>query len=373
MRVELKLKYIQSWTDEHGRKRYRFRRKGYARIELPVNAEPSSVEFQAAYFAALRGERQDHALAMVTARGGTGSVGHAIEEYLSSTTFRDFSETTKELRRPILKCFLAPGIGNLPLKAMDQRYINRWLEGASTLNTKRNRLLAIRPFLQWCISPMGLIQADPTKDITVKIRETGGHATWTAEQVVQFRDYYPLGTKARLALELLLGLALSRGDAIALGRAHVKNGWVSYTQGKNRKRKPVKVEAPMPPELIAAIEACPAPPESLTFLVNEWGRPFTEDVFTLWFRKQIAAAGLPNTCRAHGLRKASCTAMANAGCVPHEIMSVSGHRTLREVVRYTEAADRRRLAAQARAKVASAATARAEAASNVVPIAAAKR
>jgi integrase len=290
---------------------------------------------------------------------------------LGSATFRDFSETTKELRRPLLKSFLAPGIGNLPLKAMDTRYVNRWLESASTLNTKRNRLLAIRPFLQWCISPMGLIETDPTASIKVKIRETGGHATWTDEQIDQFRNYHPLGTKPRLALELLLGLALRRGDAIALGRAHVKNGWVSYTQGKNRKRKPVKVEAPLPAELIAAIAACPAPPDSLTFLTNQWGKPFSEDGFTLWFRRQITAAGLPRACKAHGLRKGACRTMAESDCTPHEIMAVSGHSTLREVERYTKAANRKQLAARARAKVASAASAT-KTESNVVSLAAAK-
>jgi hypothetical protein len=76
MRVEYRMRYIQHWIDEYGRHRYRIRRKGFPFVELPVNSEPSSPEFQAAYFAALRGERQDHALAMVAARGGSGSVGN---------------------------------------------------------------------------------------------------------------------------------------------------------------------------------------------------------------------------------------------------------------------------------------------------------
>jgi hypothetical protein len=61
MRVELKLKFIQHWTDEWGRKRYRFRRKGNPLVELPVDSDPNSLEFQAAYFAALRGENPGQA------------------------------------------------------------------------------------------------------------------------------------------------------------------------------------------------------------------------------------------------------------------------------------------------------------------------
>jgi hypothetical protein len=70
MRVEFKMKFIQHWTDEHRRKRYRFRRKGYLRVELPVNSDPSSPEFQAAYHAALRGEQPGQALATIAACGG---------------------------------------------------------------------------------------------------------------------------------------------------------------------------------------------------------------------------------------------------------------------------------------------------------------
>jgi hypothetical protein len=44
--------------------------------------------------------------------------------------------------------------------------------------------------------------------------------------------------------------------------------------------------------------------------------------------------------------------MAENNCSAHETKSVSGHRTLKEVERYTDAVNNRRLAAQARAKVA---------------------
>jgi len=78
MRVELELQHIQSWTDHLGRKRYRFRRRGYPRVELPVNGDPDSVEFQAAYHAAMRGEKLADALNAVAARGGSGTVNNAV-------------------------------------------------------------------------------------------------------------------------------------------------------------------------------------------------------------------------------------------------------------------------------------------------------
>src|SRR6516164_5742255 len=367
-----KMKYINSWTDELGRKRYRFRRKGFPGVELPVNGDPSSPEFLAAYSAALKGEQQEHALAMVAARGGSGTVGDAIQRYLASTTFHSYSPSTQGLRRPILKGFLQPGVGNLPLAKMDRPYIERWLETAPTMGAKRTRLLALRPFLQWAVEPMHLIETDPTKNIKVKVKASGGHETWADEQIAQFRARHPLGSKARLALELLLGVALRRGDGISLGRQHVKDGWLVYTQEKNRKHKPVKVETPLPAALVAAIAVCPSSPESLTFLVNEWGRPFSRKRFNTWFRKQVAAAGLPDSCVPHGLRKGGCRIMAESECSAHEIKSVSGHRTLKEVERYTSAVNNKNLAAAAHKKVAQA-QAKAEAASNVVVLPIANR
>jgi integrase/recombinase XerD len=364
MRVEFKMKYIQHWTDDLGRERYRFRREGFPRVELPVNGDPSSPEFQAAYHAALRGENGEHALAMVSARGGSGSVKDAIEHYLNSATFHDYSQSTQDLRRPILKGFLKPGVGNLPLAQMDRRYIERWLETASTKGAKRTWFLAIKPFLMWAVESVHLIEADPTSGIKVKAKESEGHATWSNEQVEQFRAHHSLGSKPRLALELLINVASRRGDGISLGRQHVKNGWLVFTQEKNRRRKPVKVEMPIPMPLLTAIEACPSAPDSLTFLTNEWGRPFTKKGFNTWFRKQVAAARLPDTCVPHGLRKAGCRIMAESDCTPHEISAITGHTTLREVERYTAAADRKRLAARAQAKVA--------VANNVVPLAVAK-
>jgi integrase len=283
----------------------------------------------------------------------------ALDRYFASTTFNDdYSDGTKALRRTILKP-LQSTVGNLPLAQMGREYIERWLETASTRGVKRTRLLAIKPFLKWA-AVMHLIESDPTEGIKVKAKESDGHATWTDEEIAQFRARHPLGTKARLAIELMLAVAGRRGDAITLGRQHLKNGWLIFTQEKNRKRRPVTVECPVPAELAAAIKACPSPETSLTFLTNEWGRPFSSDGFYAWFRKQIEAAGLGEHCVPHGLRKAACRIMAESDCTVHEIRSVSGHRTLKEVERYTSAVNNRKLAERARAKVA--------AANNVVPL-----
>jgi integrase len=69
-----------------------------------------------------------------------------------------------------------------------------------------------------------------------------------------------------------------------------------------------------------------------------------------WFREQCDMANLHH-CSFHGLRKAASVRLAEAGCTPHEIAAITGHASLKEIVRYTQTADRKRLAASAMEKV----------------------
>jgi integrase len=177
-----------------------------------------------------------------------------------------------------------------------------------------------------------------------RIKDTGGFETWTSANIELYRSHYEVGTRARLALEMLYGTMQRRGDIIRLGRQHIQGGTLSLRQQKTG----APVDIPVLPELDAAIEAMPKA-EHLTFLVTEYGKPFTAEGFGNWFRQQCRAAGLPKNLSAHGLRKAGATRFAEHGATDHEIMAWGGWTSLKEVQRYTKAADRKRLA-QAAAK-----------------------
>lgn len=74
-----------------------------------------------------------------------------------------------------------------------------------------------------------------------------------------------------------------------------------------------------------------------TFLITKYGKPFTSNGFGNKFRDWCNDAGLPQ-CSAHGLRKAAASRLAELGCTEQEIMSITGHRTSKEIARYTKAA-----------------------------------
>ena len=115
---------------------------------------------------------------------------------------------------------------------------------------------------------------------------------------------------ARLALALALYTAQRKGDLILFGRQHVQHGWLTFTQQKNIKRKPVRMEIPVIPELQHVIDATPC--GDLTFLVSPNGNPFSLDYFGKQFRMWCDEAGLPN-CTVHGLRKAAAARLAELG------------------------------------------------------------
>jgi len=154
---------------------------------------------------------------------------------------------------------------------------------------------------------------------------------------------------ARLALALLLYTAQRRSDVVLFGRQHVRNGKLQFTQQKNRRKSPVTLSIPVLPALQEIIDASPC--GDLTFLVTEFGKGFTANGFGNRMRKWCDEAGLP-LCSAHGLRKAAAARLAELGCTEEEIKAVTGHRTSKEVSRYTRGARQSVLAERAMGKLA---------------------
>jgi integrase len=135
---------------------------------------------------------------------------------------------------------------------------------------------------------------------------------------------------------------------VRLGPQHVQNGRIRYRQAKNEHRNPIDMDIPLHSDLADAIAA--APSQHLTFLVTEYGKPYSANGFGNAFKDWCRQADLPH-CSAHGLRKALATRLAEQGATAHEIMAVTGHQSLEEVERYTRAARKSQLADSAMSKL----------------------
>jgi integrase len=191
---------------------------------------------------------------------------------------------------------------------------------------------------------IGMRNDDPTRDVKAVRVKSDGYHSWDEQEIAGFENYHPIGSKARLAQALLLYTGQRRADVIGMGRQHVRDGVLHVKQQKTG----AQFAIPVHPQLQEIIDATVI--GQLNFLVNKWGKPWSAAGFTNWFGDQCTLAGLRN-CSAHGLRKAAARRLAEAGCTEHEIAAITGHASLREVQRYTKAADQKRLAAAAMQKV----------------------
>jgi integrase len=347
------LKYVEEFIDRHG-KPHRYFRRGGKRVRLP--GLPGSAEFMAAYQAALDGVLKIETAAPPTA---PGTVRWLVSAYLSSATFNALAPETRRTRANILENFrkvdgdkrifvTVNGEAKMVLtRQLLQSIVNK---KSITPYAQRNLLNTLRAMFRWAVSE-GKLPDDPSVGVTRRRikNTTKGYRTWTDAEIDQFVARHPIGTKAYLAFVLLLDFGVRRGDAVRLGRQHIRHdllpkaphGWLSIVQHKTGK----PLDVPLTDRLQAAINAMPN--NHLTFLTTGQSRPFTDGGFTNWFRDRCNEAGLPNGLSAHGLRKARARRTAEKGVSAHAVAAITGHTTLSEVQRYTAGYDQRKLALDA--------------------------
>ena len=209
----------------------------------------------------------------------------------------------------------------------------------------RNFLDAMRGLFRWAVKAR-LVKVDPTVGIDNPPRPTTeGFAPWTEEDIATYEACWPIGTRQRIWLDVLVYTGLRRGDAVRFGRQHVRNGVATMKTEKTA----TEVTLPILPVLSKTLDAGPC--GDLTFIAGENGHPLTKESFGNLFRKACRAAGLRGRS-AHGLRKAAATRAANEGATVAELEAIFGWQGGTMAALYTRAADRRRLAQGAMHKLA---------------------
>ena len=338
--MKVDLPYIRGDRDRHGNWRIYVRHKG---LSIRIRAKRDTPEFLDEYRAALAA--LEHAPAV---RGAVPkTLGWLIEKYYGSPEFKkELSARTQRVRRGILDA-LVEEHGDKPF-IMKPKHVRKLRDAKAHAPEAANALVkALRQVFKWAVEAEH-VDSNPAKDVPlIKTRSQGFHS-WTIEEVRQYEARHPIGTRARLALALLLYTTQRRSDVVRLGHKMVHHGWLKFTQIKNAQRKPVTLEIPILPELQRIIDAT-TPLGRDTYLVTAFGRPFSADGFGNRFRKWCDEAGLPH-CSAHGLRKAGSARLAELGASDREIMAITGHQTAKEVDRYTKGARQRKLAARAMEK-----------------------
>jgi integrase len=216
---------------------------------------------------------------------------------------------------------------------------------AATPSQGRHFLDAMRGLFRWAVKAR-MVKVDPTVGVDDPPRpKTQGFEVWTEKDIAAYEARWPIGTRQRVWLDVLVYTGLRRGDAVRFGRQHVRNGIGTIRTEKND----TEVTLPILPVLETTLTAGPC--GDLTFIAGEHGRPLTKESFGNLFGKACRAAALQGRS-AHGLRKAAATRAANAGATVAELEAIFGWSGGRMASLYTRAADRRRLAQRAMHKLA---------------------
>jgi site-specific recombinase XerD len=119
--------------------------------------------------------------------------------------------------------------GDKPVALLTRQHINAMLgQRVATPAAANHWLRRVKALMAYAVEE-GWRKDDPTRGIKrVKNRSDGFH-TWTESKIAMFEARHPIGSKARLALALLLYTAQRRSD---VGCQHIRDGVVHVRQQK---------------------------------------------------------------------------------------------------------------------------------------------
>jgi integrase len=316
----------------------------YVRIgkgpRIRLRHEYGTPEFMEAYQAAISGTPLS-----APRKAAKGSLAWLVAQYRESSAWRALSMATQRQRENIFKGVLATA-GIEPANNIGHREIVAGLERRSkTPSQARNFLDAMRGLFEWA-KDAEHIRSDPTVGVKAPARpKTQGFPVWTEDDVAKYEARWPIGTKERVWLDVLLYTGLRRGDAVRLGRQHVRDGIATLRTEKSQGQ--VTVTIPILPVLAATLEA--GPTGELAFICGANGKPLIKESFGNIFSETCRAAAVNKS--AHGVRKIGATRAAENGATVAELEAIFGWQGGGMASLYTRAADRARLAKAAIGKL----------------------
>lgn len=329
--MKIDLPYLVQDFDRHGNERIYLRRKGQPKVRL--REKSGSDAFLKEYNKALSANKTP--INSISAKNG--SFAWLCLQYFKSPEFTRLTTRTKRNRRNLLE-LICEDKGAKPFAQMGTRHVRALRDAKAHVPESANAIIkALRPMFDWAIEAE-IAAENPARGVKYLRNKTDGFIPWTQEEMERFEEWWPTGSKPRLAYAIMRWLGVRRSDAVPLGRQHCESGLVTFRIKKTGRT----ITVPIPPELQTEMDASRA---SMTFLITEYGKPFTDAGFGMRFRKWCDKAGVSK--RAHGLRKSRAIELAEGGATVNELMAYFGWETASEAIRYTKAAQQKILAAGA--------------------------
>lgn len=330
--------YVHAYNDRHGKARIYFNKPGTPKIALP--GPLYSEQFWIAYHKAMAGVVEPKA-GVGSSRTVAGTFSDLISQYYGSAAFTSKAVATQRNYKSSIEPFRKEH-GDKPVSLIKAKHIDALLGEIAKRSTAQAHNLRKRLLKLMALAVKWEFRADnPMLDVDRVQHKTKGYETWSDLDIGQFRTHWPVGSAQRIAFEVLLYTGLRRSDVVRLGRQHIKDGHIAITARKTG----AQLHIPIHPEFRAVLDTIKH--GHLVFIATVHGAARSEFGLTNWVIEAAKAAGLPPHRSPHGLRKAACVRLADAGCDVFEIMSITGHTDMKEVQTYVAAANKKKQAMSA--------------------------
>jgi integrase len=334
------LKYVKSYPDRHGKPRHYFRRKGYPSVPLPA---PGSPGFIAAYEAANTLPIAPTATcASARVRFLPGSLGWAIERFMASDEHRDRADNTKKQDRYIFD-ELRASFGAGMLRDLRDRHVKtirdhcRQKFSASVADAAMSRISVLWEFADEHLDVN--LGANPTAGVRRVHKAKSKHEAWPDHVLAAFEANAP--GHLRFAVMLCLYTGQRRSDVVKMKWSQFDGETIEVPV---QQKTGEYVAIPCHHRLRSILSTMPRRSEFI--LTGERGRPYKATSLAGLIKRQLKAIGI-NGYSVHGLRSNAAQCLAEAGCTPSEIMSVTGHRSVAMAMHYAKRAEKKKLAKSA--------------------------
>src|SRR5262249_11017361 len=238
------------------------------RLRAPYGTAEFWSEYEAALASAPRKPTPAH----------EGTLAWLLERYRETASWTNLSLATRRQRENIFVHALETAGTQAFAKISTATIMAGRDRRANTPAQARNFLDAMRGLFRWALKAR-LIKIDPTASVDNPPRlQSDGFAPWSEDDIAAYESRWPMGTRQRVWLDVLIYTGLRRGDAVRFGRQHVRNGIGTIKTEKTG----IEVTLPILPILDATLKAGPC--GDITFIAGESGRPLTKESFGNLFR-----------------------------------------------------------------------------------------
>ncbi|WP_412058575.1 tyrosine-type recombinase/integrase [Bartonella sp. DGB2] len=270
-----------------------------------------------------------------------GSFDWLLQQYFQSVQWHNQSKSTQQVKQRILKN-ISRQIGDRAYKSIERAHILDAVERRrATPAAAKHFLTTVNGLFKWAVDN-ALLGKNPAYNIKApKALNSAGFSPWQEDDIEKYYWCWPIGTRERVWIDVLLYTGLRRGDAVRIGWKDVEDDVIHLKTEKSQFQTDVFL--PILPELLTTLEAGPTGDE--TFICGKGGNKLTKESFGNLFREACNAAGIKKS--AHGLRKLAATRAANSGATVAQLKALFGWTEDKMASLYTKTADRKRLALEA--------------------------